>query len=884
MKPIYSLFVFLFLFSNLFAQEKTNSEPVQKRNVEARSLTENASPVIDGNLDDEAWNLVEWQGNFVQRSPNEGEAASQKSQFKVTYDQRNIYFAIRCFDTEPDKIEKRLSRRDRYEGDWVIFSIDSYNDKRTAFCFNVNAAGVKSDEILSQDGNGSDLNWNPIWYTKTQIDAEGWTAELKIPFSQLRFEKGTEHLWGLQVTRMVFRENERDVWQRIPLDAAGWVSNFGSLSGLKNISTKKQIELQPYALSSIKTYEKQEGNPFKSGKDFNTSVGLDGKIGISNNMILDFTINPDFGQVEADPAAISLDGFQIFQNERRPFFIENSNLFDYRFSYTRPGNTFGFDNLFYSRRIGKTPSGYPSIAEGEHVDMPDNTTILGAAKISGQTKDGWSFGLLETITNKEYAKIESDGEIRKEIVEPLTNYTVARLQKNFNNQNSQIGGILTSTNRKLEGNLDFLHKNAYTGGIDFLHQWKDRYWYVEGNSVVSHVSGSKEAISNTQQSIGHLFQRPDAPHVEVDTNKTHLIGNGGTIKLGKTGGSPIGFETGFTWRTPGLELNDLGFQRQADDIRHFAGIGYQFRKPFSVFNRINLNYNHWLRGDFGGNFNGLAWNINAYANFKNNWDMMIGNNITPISYSISELRGGPRFKYVPQQSPFLWIESNDRKKLYAGINLAGDLAKDEALQYAYLNAYMVYQPINNLNLSLGAFYNTGKKELQYVDQTVFENENEYLVGKMNQQTTGLSLRVNYTLNPNLSLEYYGEPYITNGQFSNFKNISNPTAKNYSDKFIPITESQTQLSTDASYYSIDHNADGNMDYTIGNPDFNYVQFRSNLVLRWEYKPGSEFYFVWSQGATGFGNPQEQLVKNLGNEIFGKPLENIFLVKATYRLGL
>jgi len=514
------IFLFLVVFC-AFAKAQTDSTTtVPKRIYTTKALDGAEAPKIDGIIDERSWDIVEWSGDFIENEPDENTPPEQQTKFKIIYDQKYLYVAWRAYDTEPNKIEQRMGRRDDFPGDWVEINIDSFNDDRSGFSFTISASGVKGDEFISNNGN-FDSSWNPIWYAASHIDEEGWTAEAKIPLSQIKFGKSAEQIWGLQINRLFFRNQERDVWQRIPQDAPGWVSEFGELRGLVNIEPQKQLEIQPFILGQYDTFEAEDGNPFRDGDDFKLNVGLDAKIGITNDLTLDLTINPDFGQVDADPGAIALDGFEIFFQERRPFFVENKNIFDFVINGSP-------DNVFFSRRIGRSPQGFTTTSgsRGEFEDIPINSTILGAAKFSGKTKNGWSIGLLQSITANEFAEIELDeredvlagieeiGEEREELVEPLTIYNVLRLQKDFNNRNSFIGGIATYTDRTLDQNLSFLHDKAFTGGVDFQHTWKNRDYFVNGKFIFSNVSGSAESINRTQNSIVHLFQRVDAGHVE----------------------------------------------------------------------------------------------------------------------------------------------------------------------------------------------------------------------------------------------------------------------------------------------------------------------------------------------------------------------------------
>nr|WP_299339431.1 DUF5916 domain-containing protein [Allomuricauda sp.] len=867
---------------NAFAVNPDTTQVVAKKIYVTQAIGEIKPPDIDGMLNDQAWDIVEWTGDYVEFQPDENTPPSYQTKFKIVYDSKFLYIGVRCYDEEPDKIVKRLSRRDGFDGDWVEFNIDSYHDQRTAFSFTVTAAGVKGDEFVSNNGNNWDGSWNPIWYTRTNVDEEGWTAELKIPLSQLKFSGADDQVWGLQSTRRFFRAEERSLWQRKPIDQPGWVSEFGELHGLKNIEPQKQLEIQPYTVTSGETYEAEEGNPFRDGNENDITVGLDAKIGVTNDLTLDLTVNPDFGQVEADPSAIALDGFQIFFREQRPFFVENKNIFDFNISQSEAGNTFGFDNVFYSRRIGRSPQGSPDIEDNEFIDQPDNTPMIGAAKFSGKTRDGWAIGVLESVTAKRYASIvDEEGNGRREMVEPLTNYFVGRLQKDFNDRNSFIGGIFTATNRdNLTEELNFLHRSAYTGGIDFMHQWNNRDWYVEGNVIFSHVEGSEEAIENTQESITHLFQRVDADHVEVDTDRTSLTGTAGNLQSGKIGNGHWRFETGGTWRSPELELNDIGFQRQSDDIRHYTWIGYQTLKPDSTFRRVGINYNHWSAWDFAGNHNNLRFNTNSWQNWENNWFSNFGFNYAPIQYDNFALRGGPRLRRSPEMSFWNSIRTDNRKKLRFNFFHRGRKAVDNSYRFYFIEAGLVYQPINAIRVSAFPSLTINNDKLQFIDN--FDDVNgspRYLNGEILQRTLSMSFRFNYTINPNLTIQYWGQPFISRGRYSNFKHVTDATAQRFENRFLGYVGEQVTFQ-DGSY-SIDENVDGTVDFSFGDPDFSFVQFRSNLVIRWEYIPGSEIFLVWSQDVSRDGDPSQGLLSSLGDNVFGQTPQNIFLLKATYR---
>ncbi len=868
---------FVLGFLMLFFKEVIAQDSIPKRIYNTSYLGKMAAPKIDGIIDDEGWDLVDWSGNYVEWSPDENTPPSQQSKLKILYDDKNLFVAFRCYDDKPDEIVSRLSRRDGFDGDWVEINIGSLGDLRTAYSFTISVSGVQGEEYITNDGANWDNTWNPIWYPKTNIDEEGWTAEIRIPLSQIRFGKAKNQVWGIQSTRRFFRKEERSVWQRSPQNAPGWVSSFGELHGLKDLKPQRQLEIQPYIVTSKNVLGSDSSNPLIDDSETKFNIGLDGKLGVTNDLTLDFTINPDFGQVEADPSAIALDGFQIFFQERRPFFIENKNIFDYSFSSSVNGSrTFGFDNLFYSRRIGRGPQGFPNLLEGEFSDQPNVTTILGAAKFSGKTRDGWSIGILEAATAEESATVAGEGSEREEAVEPFTNYIVSRVQKDFNNNNTFIGGIFTATNRSINDNLGFLHKSAYTGGIDITHNWKNRAYYLKTNFVFSNINGSIDAITRTQQSITHLFQREGANHVQVDQNATSLSGTGGNLQVGKGQGNWL-FQTGLTWRSPELELNDLGFQLRADDFRYYGWLGYRTTKPLKSMRSWRINYNHFAVFDFAGNLNELIFNSNAWVNLNNNTWLNGFVNYTPINYNNFLLRGGPRFQLPIEYTIGGSITSDSRKKLRFGANLLNQKFGKGALNRVSLGGSITYQPTNALTMSLLPSYTKTEDKLQYVSTASFNNDSRYLVGTINQETLSFPLRIDYILTPTLSLQYWGQPFISQGIYQDFKYVNNPIASDFQNRITPYNDSQISLNSDI--YNIDENTDGNIDYSFFQPDFAFVQWRSNLVLRWEYTPGSEFYLVWSQDASNFGDFNNGLTENLRSNI--KDVNNIFLLKFTYR---
>jgi hypothetical protein len=843
---------------------------------------------LDGIPDEEAWNLVEWAGDFTQWQPNEGKPASQPTQFKILYDNKFLYVAYNCIDSAPGLIEKRMGRRDAFPGDFVEINIDSYHDQRTGFSFTTSVSGVRGDEFISNNGSNWDANWNPIWFAKTALNKNGWTAEIKIPLSQLRYGNAKEKVWGIQVLRRIFRKEEKSTWQYIPQRTGVWVSNFGELHGLVDIPFHRQVEIAPYATAQVATYKQQPGNPFADGTDVKVTGGVDGKVAVTNDLILDFTINPDFGQVEADPSLVRIDGFQNFFGEQRPFFIESRNIFEYQLTGALASGDYNSDLLFYTRRIGTSPHGFAKPTAGEFVNYPQNTSILGAAKFSGKTKKGLSIGILESVTERENAIIDNNGKRRKELIEPLTNYFVGRVQKDFNGANTIIGGIFTAVNRE-RGLDDILHRNAYSAGIDFLQYWRNQTWYIRGNFVFSNVQGKKEVILKTQRSFEHLFQRPDIKGIALDSTRTALTGTGATLRFGKTGGKAgnmgqvFKFETGLTYRSPQLELNDIGFMLTANEINHFTWLSLQYPKAFSFFRNARMNYSHWLRWDFGGKLMYSQFNINAFGTFKNNWQGSTSFTWNPYDVSNNALRGAAALR---KPSGIGWsanVNSDYRRRLFGGINFFKFWGTRSVIGYNSAGLSLTYVPINSLNITLSANYeNNWRKQDQFVQNVPYNNTLRTIVGQLKQQTIRFTGRLNFNVTPDLTIQYYGQPFLTRPVYQQFAYVANPMAKLYNDRFVPYTESQISFSN--GRYSVDENNDGNTDYSFIKPDFNFVQFRSNMVVRWEYSPGSELFLVWAQGNTAdaYAELNTPVFESLFNNAFaGGNARNTFLLKWTYR---
>lgn len=653
------------------------------------------------------------------------------------------------------------------------------------------------------------------------------------------------------------------------------MSYFGELRGLRGIQASRRIEVLPYAVGSVRRFEEIPADPFATGRSTFLSGGLDAKLGVTSDLTMDVTINPDFGQVEADPSEVNLTAFETFFPEKRPFFIEGQSIVDYRLA--GGDGSFSNDRLFYSRRIGRPPQGEPELQEGEYADVPDNTSIFAAAKVTGKTKGGISIGIIDALTTAEEAEIDLNGQRRQDIVEPRTNYFIGRMQKDFNRGTSAIGGMLTATHRDLSGTqLKFLNREAYSGGLDFRHQWHNRTYYVEALAAFSHIRGDQQAISEAQTASQRYYQRPDADYVAFDPTRTSLSGHGGYLNVGRGGNSPLRIQVGGVWRSPGLELNDAGFLRQADRVMQYSWVGYRVNRPFSIFRNLNFNFNQWWGWNFGGEsvFNG--GNVNGGGQFKNYWYFWLGFGRDGEDLSTTALRGGPALRLPGQSSQWYNLSTDDRKALQFGVYGYNSWKDEGQTRYNDVGLSVSYRPINALRLSIGPFYAVNRDELQYVTTPQFNGEDRYLFGQLDQKTLGITIRFDYSITPDLSVQFYGQPFVSAGQYTDYKRITAPRAERYADRFHVFTD-EIRYNADNETFEIDENLDGAVDYAFDKPDFNFQQFRSNLVIRWEYSPGSALFVVWSQNRTGSTNQGSFSFEQDMRDLFAVYPDNVFLVK-------
>ncbi|MFB0565957.1 MAG: DUF5916 domain-containing protein [Candidatus Aminicenantaceae bacterium] len=878
-------FILLLLIPVLLFALKSNNKPQEQKVVRAVRALETVE--IDGVLKEEVWQEEGYSG-FTQSDPIDGEEPTEKTIVWVAYNDKELYIAARLYDTEPESIVQRLGRRDDFlDSDWFIFAVDPYYDRRSGFQFAVNPAGSIVDWTLYND-EWNDDTWDGVWEWSARIDDEGWVVEIKIPYNQLRFPQKDEYVWGVNFRRIIKRKNERVAFVWVSKEDRGYVSRFAKLIGIRDIHPGRHIEFMPYSVSQAKYSPEESGNPFQTGREYLANTGFDLKIGIKSNLTLDATLNPDFGQVEVDPAVINLSAYETYYSEKRPFFIEGSSMFN---AFGKGGAT---DNIninwssprfFYSRRIGRTPQG--GVTQDEYVNYPDRTTILGAMKLTGKV-NGWNVGFINALTAREYAEIDYKGERWNEEVEPFSYYGVLRGQKEFNEGAQGLGFMTTSVVRDLrtESLESILNRRAFALGIDgwtFLD--KDRKWVISGWIGGTRVEGSKENILELQRSSIHYFQRPDATHVEVDEEATSLSGWAGRFMVNKQKGNFL-FNMALGALSPGFNPNDVGFQWDSSDIinGHLLA-GYQWPHPGKVFRSWWLIGGPFRTYDFGGNKNWDGYLIGFNAQFLNYWgiDTMFAYN--PHTWSNGLTRGGPLVRIPPGKQYDFGIYSDSRKPIVISM-YTSYYSRPSSGHSWYGDFSLRWKLRSNLSVSFGPSYNVRKSIIQWVtgvDDTLMAETygTRYIFGDIEQKTVSGSIRLNWTFTPKLTLQLYLQPFIAVGKYERFKELAKPKGFDFN----VFGEGQSTISYEEEMYTVDPDGPGPAEsFSFENPDFNYKSLRGTAVLRWEYLPGSTLYFVWTQSRADFEHPGDfNFRRDLGDLLTAQG-DNIFLIKISYRWNI
>jgi hypothetical protein len=830
-------------------------------------------PVIDGNLGDPVWETAPVATDFVQMRPREGEPATERTEVRVLYDDHALYVAIRAWDSEPDSIAAQLTRRDQGSySDQVHVIVDSYHDRRTAFHFAVNPLGVKTD-LYRYDDTQEDSGWDAVWDVATRIDSEGWTAEFRIPLSQLRFSAAPVQTWGINFARDIARRNELATWAPLSEQDRGLVSRSGELRGIRDLSPPRRLEVLPYAVGRTARIPGNAENPFYRRLDHAGEFGADVKLGVTNSFTLDLAVNPDFGQVEADPAQVNLSAFETFLPERRPFFQEGAGIF--RFGIGLGDGDGSNQTLFYSRRIGRAPQGSAG-GGAQWADSPSQTRILAAGKLSGKTDGGWSVGVLGALTGEEEARIFRDGEFGRDPVEPRTGYSVLRVQRDFRQGESAVGVIGTGTYRDGQvADALGIRQAGYAGGLDFRHRFRDGTMEIRGNVLGSHVEGSQEAIMATQRSSARYFQRPDQDYKTLDPEATSMQGWSSTLELWKTGGGPWRFGTLNQIRSPGFEVNDLGFMPQADYLEQIAFVGYFQNQPGRIFRSWRVNTNAWSSWTLGGERQNLGGNVNGGATFHSNWNFNLGGNANRGGLNTTLLRGGPAFLVEPNFNGWGFVGTDGRRAVQVGMNVQGSVRPDSESWSLGTSPSVRWRPSERTTLRAGGSLSRRVDDRQWVGRPTVDGEPLYLFGRIDQTTVALNLRADMALTPTLSIQVYAQPFVSAGDFSEFKRVTDPRAGQYDDRFAPV---EANLENGAYQAELDGTP-----FQFANPNFNFKQFRSNAVLRWEYRPGSTLFLVWAQGRDHFEpDGTFQVGRNFG-ELFGQESENVLMVKVSYWLN-
>jgi hypothetical protein len=692
--------------------------------------------------------------------------------------------------------------------------------------------------------------------------------------SQLRYSGEKDQVWGLHLWRWINRFQEESDWERQSKTSPGVIFNFGELRGISGLKKSQRLEIMPYALGDLSTMKKEPGNPFASrGRVWGGNVGLDAKIGISSNFTVDLTVNPDFGQVESDPSVMNLTAFETFYQEKRPFFLEGLTIFDYKFDE---------ESLFYSRRIGHAPSITPDSNDSLFVNRPDMTTILSAVKFSGTTSKGLSVGLIHSVTTNEFARLsDADGNRTTAKVEPLTNYMVARVQKGYNAGTTVVGGMLTSVNRVIrESSLGFLPSDAYTGGLDLKHHWKDKEYYIDGRLIGSYLSGSTEAMTALQKSSARYYQRPGADYLDFDTSRTTLSGYGGKLKIGKGSKGFWRYSTDISWLSPGLELNDLGYMNSADAVRNENELSYFVNKPVSIFRTYKITLEEFNAWNFNGTYLGSGGHLAFTSEFKNQMSFQANMIYHSKALDTKILRGGDDMMMPYSLLSFGGLHTDYSKKIAVGVDYSYEYTGNNSARSYQIQPVITIRPFSTFKLEMTANYIGNKDNLQYIATKDFSSDKRYILGSIDQTTLGITLRMDLNITPEFSIQYYGSPFISRGKYSRFKHVTDPVADGYNDRF--ALYQNTNL-TDGEY-QLDENSDLVTDYAIENPDFNFHQFRSNLVAKWEYRLGSFIYLVWSGERTGNTGSSQASVKESYKQLRNIFPNNIFLIKLNYWFSL
>lgn len=839
---------------------------------------------IDGRLDEAAWQAATPITDFIQLDPNEGQPASERTEARILIDDAALYVGIRLFDSEPGQIQAQLARRDEsIEGDVVELILDSYHDHLSAFIFRLTPAGARRDATVGANGN-QDNSWDAVWEGSATIDSAGWNAEFRIPLSQLRYNP-RQATWGVQIARRVARKAELSMFAFTPKSEQQGVHRYGHLSGLGDLPSPRRLELVPYALAKNQHPGIARNDPFRKRNDIVPGAGLDVKYGLTSNMTLDATFNPDFGQVEVDPAVVNLSAFETFFPERRPFFIEGAGIF--RFGAMRTQNNSNGYTLLHTRRIGRSPQRFLGGPNFTFVDAPLETTIAAATKLTGRTAGGWSVGLMDAHTMREEALFrDAAGADRTATVEPRTNYFVGRLKKDLRAGNTTVGFATTAVNRALEPELEpIFRKAAYTAGVDWSHAWGNRHWAFDGAVVFSHNSGSAASIDALQLSSARYLQRPDRESHHRDPTKTSLAGRVAEATFARIAGEHWRGSLTMQDFSPGYEINEAGFLGTAD-MRGIAPlIGYSENKPGKYF-RNWAQYLFWNPSwNYDGDmtFNGVG-SITA-GELRNFWNLFFRLDWRPPVFDDRLTRGGPVARTARSQGTQLEINSDRRKRFTYGLFTSYYTNTAGGREYN-INPRATLRPSSALRVTLQPSFRRSRAMAQFVTRVsdplaADTYGSRYVFATLEQRQLSLVTRVDWTFTPGLSLQLFAQPLLAAGDFQDYKEFARPRRFEFE---VYGRDAGTISRGETGIYTVDPDAGGAAPaFTFGERDFNRRSLRGNAVLRWEYRPGSALFFVWQQSRFGAEPVGDFSLGRDFQELWSVHPENVFVIKATYWIG-
>jgi hypothetical protein len=853
----------------------------------ARAARRSGVVRIDGRLDEAAWAAAVPITAFFQVDPREGEPVSERTEARILVDDDAIYIGMRLFDREPSLIHRDLARRDDpIDGDLVEVTLDSYHDHLSAYIFRLSPLGARRDAAVSLNG-GQDNSWDAVWEGEATVDGEGWSAEYRIPLSQLRYDpRAAEQMWGLQLGRKIARKGEISLFSFVPRTQNAGIHTYGHLAGLGRMESPRRLEVTPYALARTQHPTVAAGDPFRRQNEVVPGVGLDLKYGITSSLTLDATINPDFGQVEVDPAVVNLSAFEVFFPERRPFFIEGASQF--AFGDMRTQNSSNGYTFLHSRRIGRSPQRTIGGGDIEYVDAPTETSIAGAVKLTGRTAGGWSGGILDAVTTRERARyrdaVLGDGATT---VEPQANYFAGRVKREMRGGNSTVGVAVTAVHRDLgeEALQPLFRRASYVAGFDWNHAFGNRTWAFDGNVVFSRNEGSAAAIDALQLAPARFLQRPDRTTLRRDPTRTSLEGYVAELTLARIAGRHWRGTLTYQEYSPGFDNNELGFLGTTD-MRSIAPlVSYQETVP----GRVIRNRYHFLFWNPSWNFDGdmtyKGFGTLHNVEFANFWNVSYRLGYNPPVLDDGLTRGGPIAGLAGGGNTNIDISSDRRKRFTYGLflNYSWNEAGGRGQQVA---PRATLRPTSAVRITLQPSLNATHAMAQYVTRVADPLNTEtfgsrFVFATLNQRTFSMTTRVDWTFTPALSLQLFAQPLLVAADFTDYKEFDRPREFAFD---IYGRDIGTIARDPAGVYTVDPDGPGAApSFQFGDRDFNSRSLRGSAVLRWEYRPGSALFLVWQQSRSGFVPSGEFDFGRDLDGLFGAAPENIFVVKGTWWLG-